>query len=49
MPDRLATTMRGVVAIMTENGYTWHEIEQHLKSATQPTEGYYYMDQIPTK
>jgi len=47
MADRLAVTMRGVVAIMNGNGYTWHEIEAYLNSAAQPTEGYFYMDEIP--
>ena len=47
--DRLAVTAHGVCAIMDEQGFTFDEIKAHLSSATQPTVGYFYCDEIPVK
>ena len=46
--DRAGTTIYGVCAIMSDNGFSIKEIEQYLKTA-ECNNGYYYIDKIPNK
>lgn len=46
MADKLAFNVRKSAYILFESGMTAEQVESALKNTKQPTEGYYYADDI---